>query len=45
MENKIKQIAEEIDKYKEAIEEAQNALAAAELELAEELEAETDKEE
>lgn len=38
MENKIQQILSDIDAYKEAIEEAQNALAAAEQELDEELE-------
>lgn len=44
MENKIQQILSDIDAYKEAIEEAQNALAAAEQELEEELEAEYSKE-
>lgn len=40
METKIQQILSDIDAYKEAIEEAQNALAAAEQELDQELEAE-----
>ena len=45
METKIQQILSDIDAYKEAIEEARNALAAAEQELDEELEAEFSKEE
>lgn len=40
METKIQQILSDIDAYKEAIEEAQNALAAAEQELDQELESE-----
>ena len=38
MENKIEKLTREIDNYKEAIQEAQDALAAAEQELDEELE-------
>ena len=38
MENKIEKLTREIDNYKEAIKEAQEALAAAEQELDEELE-------
>lgn len=39
MEDKIQQIVADIDAYQEAIEEARNALAAAEQELQQELEA------
>ncbi len=45
MENKIQQILADIENYKEAIEDARNALAAAEQELDEELEKELAQEE
>lgn len=45
MENKVQQILADIENYKEAIEDARNALAAAEQELDEELEKELAQEE
>lgn len=45
MENKIKEILADIENYKEAIEDARNALAAAEQELDQELEKELAQEE